>query len=63
MLENQTAGNSNHQGVKETFIQNGRRGGDGHPGGDDQRQQQCGRLCRGGGGWLTGKLKTQNLWM
>ena len=54
--ENQTVWKSDNQGVKEeTFTQTGRKGGDGHPGGEGSRQGSCwrtrvgkvvaGRLC------------------
>ena len=43
--ENQTICKSNNQGIKEeTFIQTGRRGGDGQLGGEDSQQ---------GSGWQT----------
>ena len=45
LTENLTVWKSNNQGVKEeTFIQTGRRGGDGHMGREDLWQ---------GGGWRT----------
>ena len=45
LTENQTVWKSDNQGVKEeTFIQTGRRGGDGQMSGDDSWQ---------GGGWQT----------
>ena len=41
MTENQTVWKSNNQGVKEeTFIQTGRRGGDGQPGREDSTRQR-----------------------
>ena len=36
--ENRTVWKSDNQRVKETLIQNCRRGGDGQPGGEDARQ-------------------------
>ena len=47
LAENQTAWNSDNQGVKETFIQTSRRGRDGQLGREDLRQG-C-RLRRTGG--------------
>ena len=39
LTENQTGWKSDNQGVKEdTFIQTGRRGGDGQLGGEDSKQ-------------------------
>ena len=47
LTENQTVWKSDNQGVKEeTFIQTGRRGGDGQPGREDSWQ---------GSGWRTGR--------
>ena len=40
LSENQTPWNSDNPGVKETFIQTGRRGGDGQSGGQDPQQSQ-----------------------
>ena len=38
LTENRSARKSDNQGVKEeTFVQTGRRGGDGHQGGEDSR--------------------------
>ena len=46
LTENQTVWKSDKEGVKEeTFIQTGRRGGDGQLGGENLKQ---------GGGWRTG---------
>ena len=46
LTENRIVWKSDNEGVKEeTFIQTGRRGGDGQPGGEDLWQ---------GGGWRTG---------
>ena len=51
--ENQTVWKSDNQGVKEeTFIQAGRRGGDGQPGGEDS--QQGSGLGVQSAGWWTG---------
>ena len=47
LTENQTVLKSDNQGFKEdTFIQTGRRGGDGKPGGEDLRC--CGGTETGG---------------
>ena len=52
LTENQTVWKSNNQGVKEeTFIQTGRRGGDGHPGREDYWQGGSWRTQQGGGLW------------
>ena len=54
MPENQTEWKSDNQGVKEgTFIHTGRRGRDGHQGGEDSRQGR-GWGPRMGGGWQAG---------
>ena len=50
--ENQTVCKSNNQGNKEgTFIQTGRKGGDGHPGGEDSRQGGPREVVDCGAGW------------
>ena len=49
--ENQTAWKSNNQGVKETFIQTGRRGGARQWGREDT--WKGGEPCRRGSGWQT----------
>ena len=46
LTENQTVWKSDNQGVKETFIQTDRRGGDGQLGREDSQQ---------GSGWWTGR--------
>ena len=49
---NQTLWKSDNQGDKEeTFIQTGRRGGDGQPGGEDSLQGGGWRTQRGGRLW------------
>ena len=52
--ENRTVWKSNNQGVKETFIQTGRRGGEGKPGWRGLTARQ--RTGEGqGGSWWTGQ--------
>ena len=61
MLENQTVWNSYNQGVKETFIQTGRRSGEGQLDREDEQQSggpgkavdQVGEVVAGGPGGLT----------